>query len=309
MKKFFTVMLCAALVLGVSLPGLAIELTPEAAGMLGKATTAYSPNTINAILEAQGLSLNPDAVSGVPASYAKVADGKVVFGTKSTAYSPDLYHSIFTAYGLTLSPEAVQEKLGATNYAKVADGKIVFGTKSTAYAGETLKTILSAYELPAMGMAPTPTVTPTPAPTPAPVGPTDSDGDKVSDDMDKCPGTPPGAKVDERGCWVLYINFDFDKSVVKPEFYGALDEVVQILNDNPSVVLEVEGHTDSIGTNAYNQKLSERRASAVKNYLVKKGIGSDRLSAVGYGEERPIADNATKEGRAKNRRVELTPKF
>ena len=138
----------------------------------------------------------------------------------------------------------------------------------------------------------------------------DADGDGVCDDVDACPGTPKGVKVDERGCWVLDQNclFDFDKSVVKPEFYPLLDGIVKVMNDNPSLRVELEGHTDSIGTNQYNQGLSERRANAVKKYLVEKGmVDMGRVTAIGYGEEKPIATNKTKEGRALNRRVELKP--
>jgi len=79
--------------------------------------------------------------------------------------------------------------------------------------------------------------------------------------------------------------------------------------DNPTLRVLLEGHTDSIGAEAYNQGLSERRAKAVMQYLIKGGVDSARLSTVGYGESRPIAPNNTKEGRAKNRRVELTPQW
>jgi OOP family OmpA-OmpF porin len=101
------------------------------------------------------------------------------------------------------------------------------------------------------------------------------------------------------------INFDFDKSNIKPEFTPVLDEGVDILKSNPDVKIVIGGHTDSIGTPEYNQKLSERRAQSVLDYFVKKGIDKNRMKAVGYGETKPIADNKTKDGRALNRRVEL----
>ncbi|MGE0083876.1 MAG: OmpA family protein [Desulfococcaceae bacterium] len=314
MKKIIA-LLCAALCIG--LPAFALELTPEASGKIMKPITAYSPDTINALLEAQGLTLSPEAAAAVPGTYAKVKDGKPVFGGTSTAYSPVDFHNILTAYGLTLSPEAVEAKLGGTDYAKVSDGKIVLGKSPAAYSGETFATILSAYEMPAAAPAPAPVpVTPAPAPVPAPEpapapAPVDDDADKdtVPDVLDKCPGTPQGARVDERGCWVLYINFDFDKSVIKAPYYPTLDEVVQIMNKYSYLNVEVEGHTDSVGSDAYNQKLSERRANAVRDYLVNKGgISPSRLTTVGYGEAKPATSNATKEGRAKNRRVELTPR-
>jgi OOP family OmpA-OmpF porin len=107
------------------------------------------------------------------------------------------------------------------------------------------------------------------------------------------------------------INFDFNKYNIKREFAPVLDEAAQILKDNPSVKVTIEGHTDSIGSDAYNQRLSERRAAAVKHYLESRGVAAERLDTVGYGESRPIAPNKTPngkdnpEGRAMNRRAEL----
>lgn len=99
--------------------------------------------------------------------------------------------------------------------------------------------------------------------------------------------------------------FDFDKAVLKPEGRAKLDDLVnKIRGVNLEVIIAV-GHTDSIGTDAYNQKLSVRRAEAVKSYLVSKGIERNRVYTEGKGEKQPVADNRTKEGRAKNRRVEI----
>jgi OOP family OmpA-OmpF porin len=138
--------------------------------------------------------------------------------------------------------------------------------------------------------------------------PPDNDGDGVYDYMDQCPGTPKGAKVNDKGCWVLErIHFDTGKWDIKPDAYPALDEVLAVLESNPVLRVEIEGHTDNVGSEAYNQKLSENRARAVMEYLVKKGVQPERLSSAGYGFSRPIAPNDTTEGRAKNRRVELTP--
>jgi OOP family OmpA-OmpF porin len=146
------------------------------------------------------------------------------------------------------------------------------------------------------------------APPPVVQTPKDSDHDGVTDDKDQCPNTPIGAKVDSRGCWVLsHVLFDFDRYEIKAQAYGMLNEVVTVLDKNPGVKIQVDGHTDSIGTAAYNQKLSEKRAEAVVHYLEKHGISADRLSFKGYGLTRPIATNKTKEGRALNRRAELTP--
>lgn len=102
------------------------------------------------------------------------------------------------------------------------------------------------------------------------------------------------------------IYFDLNKATIKPESYPVLDDAAKILTDNPNISVEIQGHTDSQGSDSYNQKLSEQRAYSVVDYLVKvKGIDIKRLKAVGYGESKPIASNDTKEGRALNRRVEF----
>ena len=101
------------------------------------------------------------------------------------------------------------------------------------------------------------------------------------------------------------VLFDFDKSNIKPEAGAILDRLVAFMNENKDKRAALSGHTDSIGTPAYNQKLSERRVNSVKDYVVKKGVNSGRISGQGFGESKPIADNKTKEGRAKNRRVEI----
>ncbi len=102
------------------------------------------------------------------------------------------------------------------------------------------------------------------------------------------------------------ITFDFDKSDLKPAFYPVLDQVANTLREYDQTIVEVAGHTDSVGADAYNQQLSERRASSVGNYLMGKGLVRDRFILVGAGETRPIASNDTDAGRAQNRRVEIT---
>jgi OOP family OmpA-OmpF porin len=99
--------------------------------------------------------------------------------------------------------------------------------------------------------------------------------------------------------------FDFDKSVLKPEGKAKLDDLASKVKDINLEVIIAVGHTDSVGSDAYNQKLSVRRSEAVKAYLVSKGIEKNRVYTEGKGEKQPVADNKTKEGRAKNRRVEI----
>jgi len=103
----------------------------------------------------------------------------------------------------------------------------------------------------------------------------------------------------------LDVKFDFDKSVVKEGSFDDIKNVADFMAQYPQTTTVVEGHTDSIGTDAYNQGLSERRANAVRDVLVNQyGVAAERVNAVGYGETRPVADNSTPEGRAINRRVE-----
>jgi OOP family OmpA-OmpF porin len=137
--------------------------------------------------------------------------------------------------------------------------------------------------------------------------PPDSDGDGVPDYLDQCPGTPVGATVNEVGCWSLKATmlFDSNSSYIKKDAYPLLDEVATILEKNPQMKVEIQGYADNTGTPQYNQWLSERRAKRVMDYLVSKGINPERLQAKGYGSTLPVASNATEEGRAQNRRVEL----
>ncbi|MBW2157970.1 MAG: OmpA family protein [Deltaproteobacteria bacterium] len=151
---------------------------------------------------------------------------------------------------------------------------------------------------------------PAPKPAPKPVAkPMDSDGDGVTDDKDQCPNTPKGATVDARGCWTYaaVVLFDFDSADIKSEADPMLDEAVSILKKNPAIKVEIDGHTDNVGPAAYNMKLSERRANSIMKYFVDHGVNAERLTIKGFGLTKPAASNDTKEGRAKNRRVELTP--
>lgn len=162
------------------------------------------------------------------------------------------------------------------------------------------------------GKTPPPPPPPPPAAAPPPPPPNpDLDGDGVPNERDKCPNTRPGAVVDMDGCEVEAVislegvHFDFDKATLRPEAKVILDNAAALLQSQERVVVEVAGHTDSVGTEAYNQGLSERRANSVKDYLTSKGVKASRLTARGYGEVQPVASNDTDAGRQANRRVEL----
>ena len=119
------------------------------------------------------------------------------------------------------------------------------------------------------------------------------------------PAPAPAPVASSKVTYAADAFFDFDKAVLKPEGKAKLDDLVSKVKDINLEVIIAVGHTDSIGTDAYNQKLSVRRAEAVKAYLVSKGIEKNRVYTEGKGKKQPVADNKTKEGRAKNRRVEI----
>jgi OOP family OmpA-OmpF porin len=148
-------------------------------------------------------------------------------------------------------------------------------------------------EAPKPAPAPEPKPAPAPAPAPAPV-------------QEVKPAEAPKPKpVAEKVTFAADVLFDFDKAVVKPEGKSKLDDLAnKVRGINLEVVIAI-GHADSIGSDAYNQKLSLRRAESVKAYLVSKGIEPNRVYTEGKGEKQPVADNKTREGRAKNRRVEI----
>jgi OOP family OmpA-OmpF porin len=165
--------------------------------------------------------------------------------------------------------------------------------------------------------------------------PLDSDGDGVYDYRDKCHGTPAGVKVDKDGCpppvvrkivpqaasameaaivekgrVTLNVQFDTAKSIVKKNYHGEIAKLAAVMKKYPDLKITIEGHTDNVGGLTYNEKLSQLRAEAVKNYLTAKfGVEASRLTAKGYGPIRPIESNATKEGRQKNRRVEAAADY
>lgn len=182
-----------------------------------------------------------------------------------------------------------------------------------------------------------------PAPMAAAAAPMDSDGDGVTDDKDRCPNTPAGAEVDMNGCaldsdgdgvadykdqcantpagvkvdatgcpikdevvlTVDRLNFDFDSAALDAQSRAALDAAVAVIKSHSSVKMDVIGYTDTSGPEEYNLGLSKRRAQAAVDYLVSQGVDADQLRATGRGEANPVASNDTRDGRERNRRVEL----
>ena len=148
----------------------------------------------------------------------------------------------------------------------------------------------------------------------------DTDKDGVYDYEDLCP-TVAGVK-ENKGCPEVKreirnllkkamsgIQFENGKATIKPSSYQILNDIAKIFIENTNYIVEVQGHTDNVGKRDYNIDLSERRAQAVRTYLIEKGVPATRLSAHGYGPDVPMADNKTKDGRAKNRRVEFNITF
>ena len=146
-------------------------------------------------------------------------------------------------------------------------------------------------------------------PTAVSKGVRDTDGDGITDDEDKCPGTPRGAETDDNGCVKIEkvvlrgVNFATGSAKLLPASHDTLRSVAGAMKANEDLEVEIGGHTDSVGDEKKNQGLSERRAKAVKEFLVNEGVAEGRLSTKGYGEESPADTNDTAEGRANNRRV------
>ena len=148
----------------------------------------------------------------------------------------------------------------------------------------------------------------------------DSDGDGIPDYQDECPHVV-GIKAN-KGCPEIKrevrkllekamqgIEFETGKATIKKKSYPLLDQIAQTFIDNETYIIEVQGHTDNTGKAELNKKLSNQRANAVMQYLINKGVPAERLSAMGYGPDVPIADNKTAAGRQKNRRVEFKITF
>ena len=186
-------------------------------------------------------------------------------------------------------------------------------TKADSLAKQIDRVLRAAPPLP----PPVPVVVPVPPiipPTPL-VPPPDSDRDGVPDRFDCCPNSPAGAIVDANGCERLPamdvplildgVTFETDKSVLRPESRTILARIAEVLAARPDIEIEISGHTDSISSADYNQRLSAARAASVRAYLIARGVDATRITSIGAGEARPIDDNGTVAGRSRNRRVEL----
>lgn len=137
----------------------------------------------------------------------------------------------------------------------------------------------------------------------------DPDGDGVRREDDRCPNTPSGVVVNTEGCWIIgKILFRFDKTDIQKQFKSELKKVSAALGKYPAMQVEIVGHTDSRGSEEYNQKLSVRRSKAVKKSLMSLGVSAERMFESGFGEDRPLNGNETAKERAMNRRVEILSK-
>lgn len=305
LKKTLT---ASALALCMCTPALAIELPKDASPTFSRPATAYASQDFNNILEAYQLTLDTTNVESLPSSYAKIHDGKASLNSNMISYSPKQYHAILSAYGLQLTVSDAKEILRTSSYAKVTGDAISFGSTAIAYGAPEWNNIMSAYSLPAKAQMSA--ATPAPTQAKAMAKPGDDDNDGVANDKDDCPDTPSNAVVDDRGCWALTSSllFDFDSAVLNKKDVNDLGQVAEVFKSHPDLKVTVEGHADSTGPEVYNQTLSEKRAQAVAKWLKDNaGVKSDNLNVVGYGEMKPAYSNDTKDGRAKNRRVQFTP--
>lgn len=195
---------------------------------------------------------------------------------------------------------SVSARLMAESYDK--DAALV--TLGLSYAPHTAKPVI---EPPPPVVVPEPVVVvqaPEPAPNP------DLDGDGITNDKDCCPNTAYGLEVNGYGCPVLNqslqnINFEYKSTALTAESKIILNSIVESMQSYSTASVELGAHTDSVGSDRYNQKLSQQRAQSTMDYLISQGISASRLTAQGYGEINPIASNDTDEGRAQNRRVEI----
>ncbi len=230
---------------------------------------------------------------------------------KTWELQPQLHFQISDNVGLRFGYRKLYYEIDSENGRNKFDGSfqgLIVGIGGT-FGGSPSREMLSASTArPAPAPAAAPAVAPPPPPPAPPPAPRDTDGDGIVDHIDKCANTASGVKVDPVGCGYnvqLNVTFETNSAELAGDSHAQLDRLVVALNSTPTLFAIIEGHTDSAGTQAHNQALSEQRAKSVADYLISQRISSSRLRWQGFGESQPIADNETAEGRAQNRRVVL----
>jgi OOP family OmpA-OmpF porin len=247
------------------------ELTPKTQGKFGRGLVIVFSDGVPT--DPVGRDLDPELVISAAKQLKKDWEGDLCFHTVQVSDDPEGAEfmkklSNATSCGSTRSLSSIQNVAALQNFER----EIFFGRRPVVAAA-----------------------------------PGDADADGVPDHLDKCPGTPNGVAPDGRGCWVVPgLSFAFDKTDIKDEYRGDLANMVRVLNENPGITVRLDGHTDSVGPEKYIQGLSERRADAVRSYLLGQGIDGDRLTTRGFGETMPAYPNDSEDGRAKNRRTEIT---
>ncbi len=238
---------------------------------------------------------------------------KVGFGYETIdKHLADNRESVFFDAGLGAKipfTDAIALKVEAVYMAKVNNAR--WDSNLALLAGLNFAFGPKAQPTPVVAAAPAPVaapvvVAPKPAPAPKPVD-GDNDKDGVLNSVDKCPTTPAGHKVDKDGCSKLvnlHVNFDTASYKVKDAYQSKVKEFADFMKSMPNYDAKIVGHTDSVGSDKSNQTLSENRANAVKNLIIKQGVEAKRVSSKGMGEKAPVATNDTAEGKAENRRIE-----
>ncbi len=238
-------------------------------------------------------------------------DDKLTNSARTSTFAGEVGAGLLWNFGHQEGPNRLQlrteakyrKELATTPYGASDPGDTIFGVGLQYLFGAPVAAAPVVAALP-------PPPPPPPAPVAAPVvlPPADSDGDGVPDSADQCPDTPRGVKVGPMGCpceLTQEVHFANASATLTAQDKVLLDKMILELKRLHFVNGEIQGHTDANGSNAYNQKLSERRAQAVADYVKANGISEGRFTVIGYGEEKPAADNASAEGRAHNRRVVL----
>lgn len=256
---------------GTPLDRVLLELAPETMGKFGRGIVIVFSDGVPT--DPVGRDLDPDDVIAAAQLLKEGWEGELCYHTVQTGNEPGGAEFMqrlanATACGSSRSLSSIQNVAALQNFER----EIFFGRAAVVAAA-----------------------------------PGDADGDGVPDHLDQCPGTPGGVMPDGRGCWVVPgLNFAFDKYSIDPRYTDELANMVRVLRENPEISVRLDGFTDSIGSDAYNMKLSERRAEIVRDYLVDQGIDPARLTTRGFGKNNPAASNDTPEGRALNRRTEIT---